>query len=191
MKKHSPSAAPRGPRTKLRTFADYREDAFARRVVGILSLSRGGVGFVAPDGGGDDILVPEERVGAALPGDRVELALLPPERGSSRVTGRVVRVVERGARDVVCTLRRTGRHWTAVPLVPFGGRTFHVEDPGAAREDDRVVVRFSAWDNPQLNPDAVVTGVIGAAENPSLDTLAVEREFGLPGAFPDAVVEEA
>ena len=97
MKKHSPSAAPRGPRTKLRTFADYREDAFARRVVGILSLSRGGVGFVAPDGGGDDILVPEERVGAALPGDRVELALLPPERGSSRVTGRVVRVVERGA----------------------------------------------------------------------------------------------
>ena len=83
---------PRGPRTRTRTFADYRDDAFARRVVGVLSLSRGGTGFVAPDGGGEDVLVPEERVGAALPGDRVELALVPPERGSSRVTGRVVRV---------------------------------------------------------------------------------------------------
>ena len=47
MKKHSPSAAPRGPRTKLRTFADYREDAFARRVVGTLSLSRGGMIFAS------------------------------------------------------------------------------------------------------------------------------------------------
>ena len=181
----------RSAHTKTRTFADYRDDAFARRVVGVLSLSRGGTGFVSPDGGGEDVLVPEERVGEALPGDRVEIALLPPERGSGRITGRIVRVVERGARDVVCTLRRAGRHWAAVPLTPFGGRTFRVEDPGEARDGDRIVVRFSSWDDPRSDPDAVVTAVIGPAENPSLDTLAIERAWDLPGPFPAEVVEEA
>ena len=183
-------AAPRGPRTKRRTFADFR-DAAPRLVRGVLALSRGGTGFVSPEGGGADVLVPEGSVGPALPGDLVELALLPPERGASRPTGRVVRVVERGARDVVCTLRRAGRHGTAVPLVPFGGRTFHVEDPAAAREGDRVVVRFSSWDNPRFDPDAEIVAVVGPADNPSLDTVAVEREFGLPGPFPPEVDAEA
>ena len=47
-------------RKKIRTFADYRDrgDALARLVTGVLALSRGGVGFVSPDGGGDDVLVP-------------------------------------------------------------------------------------------------------------------------------------
>ena len=181
-------------RKKIRTFADYRDrgDALARLVTGVLSLSRGGVGFVSPDGGGDDVLIPEGRaLGGALPGDRVEIALVPPERGALRPTGRVVRIVERGARDVVCTLRRAGRAWTAVPLVPFGGRTFRVEDPGAAREDDRVVVRFSSWEDPRRDPVAAVVAVVGPADNPSLDTVAVEREYDLPGPFPPEVEAEA
>ena len=177
-------------RKKIRTFADYR-DSTPRLVRGVLSLSRGGTGFVAPEGGGADVVVPEGRALDALPGDLVEIAFLPPERGASRPTARVVRVVERGARDVVCTLRRAGRHWTAVPLVPFGGRTFHVADPAGAGEGDRVVVRFSSWDNPHFDPDAVVAAVIGPADNPSLDTLAIEREYGLPGPFPPDVDAEA
>ena len=54
-------------RKKIRTFADYRDrgDALARLVTGVLSLSRGGVGFVSPDGGGDDVLVPEGQIGRA------------------------------------------------------------------------------------------------------------------------------
>ncbi|MBQ6102358.1 MAG: RNB domain-containing ribonuclease, partial [Kiritimatiellae bacterium] len=81
--------------------------------------------------------------------------------------------------------------WTAVPLVPFGGRMFHVADPAGAGEGDRVVVRFSSWDNPHFDPDAVVAAVIGPADNPSLDTLAIEREYGLPGPFPPDVDAEA
>lgn len=182
------SSSRRAPRTA----ADYAgDDPFARRATGVLSIARSGVGFVAPSAGGDDIVVPADRIGAALPGDTVELRLSPPERGAARPVGAVVRVVERGERDFVCTLRRTGRHWTGVPLVPFGGRTFHVADPKGAGEGDRVVVRFSAWDNPAFNPDAAVVGVVGAAEDPSLDTVAVERAAGIPVEFPDEVLAEA
>jgi len=176
-----------------RTAADFAgEDPFSRRATGVLSIARSGVGFVTPSAGGEDIVVPADRVGAALPGDTVELRLQPPARGeAARPVGAVVRVVERGERDFVCTLRRTGRRWTGVPLVPFGGRTFHVADPKGAGEGDRVVVRFSAWDNPAFNPDAAVVGVVGAAEDPSLDTVAVERAAGIPVEFPDEVLDEA
>ncbi len=191
MKKQASPRRPFRGRGAVRTAADYSDDVFARRATGVLSLARSGVGFVTPAAGGEDVLVPSDRVGAALPGDTVEVRLSPPERGSSRLVGAVVRVVERGARDLVCTLRRTGRHWTGVPLVPIGGRTFHVDDPKGAKAGDRVVLRFVSWDNPAFNPEAEVVGVIGAAEDPSLDTVAVERAAGLPGPFPDEVLDEA
>ena len=63
-------------RKKIRTFADYRDSA-PRLVRGVLSLSRGGTGFVAPEGGGADVVVPEGRALDALPGDLVEIAPLP------------------------------------------------------------------------------------------------------------------
>ena len=178
-------------RRPVRTPSSFRDDTPERFVRGVMSLSRGGTGFLAPEGGGDEFVVPERLVGGALPGDVVEAALLPPERGESRPAARVVRVVERGARDVVCTLRRTGRFWTAVPLVPFGDRTFNVADPKGAADGDRVVVRFSSWDNPSFNPDADLVSVIGPAQNPSLDTLAVERAWSLRTEFPPEVLEEA
>ena len=178
-------------RTPLRTAAGYSDDSFALRATGVLSVARSGAGFVSPERGGEDIVVPADRVGAALPGDRVEVRLRPPERGATRPVGAIVRVVERAARDIVCTLHRSGRRWTGVPLVPIGGRTFHVADPKDAKDGDRVVLRFLSWDNPAFNPEAEVTGVIGPADEPSLDTVAVERAWGLPGAFPDDVLDEA
>ena len=178
-------------RTPLRTAAGYSDDSFALRATGVLSIARSGAGFVSPARGGEDIVVPADRVGAALPGDLVEVRLRPPERGATRPTGSIVRVVERATRDVVCTLHRSGRHWTGVPLVPIGGRTFHVADPKGAADGDRVVLRFLSWDNPAFNPEAEVSGVIGPADEPSLDTVAVERAWGLPGAFPDDVLDEA
>lgn len=178
-------------RRPIRTPSSFRDDTPQRLVRGVLSLSRGGTGFLAPEGGGEDLVVPERHVGDALPGDVVEAAMLPPERGESRPAARVLRVLKRGARDVVCTLRRTGRVWTAVPLVPFGGRTFNVRDRRGAEEGDRVVVRFSAWDNPALNPDAELVAVIGPAADPSLDTRAVERAWDLRTEFPPEALREA
>lgn len=178
-------------RRPIRTPASFRDDTPQRLIRGVLSVSRGGTGFLAPEGGGEDVVVPERHVGDALPGDVVEAALLPPEPGEPRLAARIVRVVSRGARDVVCTLRRTGRVWTAVPLVPFGGRTFNIADRRGAGEGDRVVVRFCAWDNPTLNPDADLVAVIGPEADPSLDTKAVERAWDLRTEFPPDALREA
>ena len=154
-------------RRKRRTAADYSGEALGRPpVTGVLSLARSGAGFVSPETGGRDVFVPASAVGPALPGDLVEVRFAEGDEGAARVA----RVVRRGARDVVCTLRRVGRHVTAVPMTPFGGRTFHIADPGCARDGDRVVVRFSSWTNPVFNPEGEIVAVIGPENTPSLDT---------------------
>lgn len=181
----------RGPHTKRRTIADFKSSPFSSRLVGTLSLARSGVGFVTPDEGGPDVLVPEENIGTSLPGDSVEIQIIPPKYPGGRPTGRILRVLSREPQAIVCTLHREGKHWTAYPLLPFGNRTFNIPRPGSAKEDDRVIVRFSAWDNPYLNPDAEIVGVIGAADNPSLDTLAIEKAYHLPNEFPEEVLREA
>lgn len=178
-------------RKKVRTFRDYHDDSFAARVTGTLSVARSGVGFVSPDGGSQDIFIASRDVGAALPGDRVEVRLLPPEPGSRRLSGAIVRVVERGERDVVCTLRLRRGSFFAVPVVPFGGRVFRIEHPKKAKDGDRVVVRLRFRDDPSSLPEGRIAAVIGPESEPSLDTLAIEREYGISAVFPEDVRREA
>lgn len=178
-------------RRPLRTPASFTDDTPQKLVRGVISLSRSGTGFIAPEGGGREIVVPAAMVGNALPGDTVLAALLPPQRGEARLAAAVSKVVSRGARDIVCTLRRAGRRWKAIPLVPAGDRVFSVAAVRGAAEGDRVIVRFAAWDDPRLDPEGEIAGVLGPADDPSLDTLAVERSWDLAREFGPQAVEEA
>lgn len=179
-----------GNRRKRRP-EDTGPSALEEKVSGVISIARSGTGFVTPDGGGDDVLVPEEEVGQAFHGDRVSIRMMPPRRGDTRPAGKVVEVLERSAKDVVCTLRRTGTYLAAVPILPNYKHTFNIQDAKGAHENDRVVVRFTSWSNPILNPDAEIVAVIGPADNPSLDTEAIIKMHDLPGDFPPAVIREA
>ncbi|MCL1909936.1 MAG: VacB/RNase II family 3'-5' exoribonuclease [Kiritimatiellaeota bacterium] len=176
---------------------------FTLNFTGVLSVSRGGTGFVNTGDGNPDIMIPAEHIGQALNGDTVEVALDKPApktngkpksliiRDDTRRSGRITRIVERSAADIVCTLRHIGKYVTAVPMLPNHKHTFNIEDPKNARENDRVIVRMTAWPNPYFNPEGEIVSVIGPADNPGLDTLAIIAAWNLPGEFPNAVVAEA
>lgn len=157
---------------------------------GILSVARSGTGFVSPANGGPDVLIPQRFVGNALTGDRVTVRLQPAERGG-RPAGEIVGIVERSQRDIVGTLRNRGRHLVVVPLNPGIQTLFRVTDPKDAKLGDRVVMRFAAWDREDPAPEGEIVDVIGPADNPSLDTEAIIREYNLPRDFPQEVLEEA
>ena len=170
---------------------------------GILSTTRSGTGFVNTGDGLPDIMIPAEHIGQALHGDRVEVVpdkSAPKTRGKpksliirhdERRSGRIIRVLERSAADIVCTLRHNGKYHTAVPMLPNRKFTFNIEDPKNARENDRVIVRMTAWPNPYFNPEGEIVSVIGPADKPSLDTLSIIAAHELPGDFPPAVITEA
>ena len=89
------------------------------------------------------------------------------------------------------TLRNHGRHLYVVPLSQTGGTAFRVDDPKGAKLGDRVVLRFSSWEAGDEAPEGEIVDVIGPADNPSLDTEAIIRHYGLPGEFPADALAEA
>ncbi len=160
-------------------------------VPGVLHVLRSGHGIVTgPD---KTVFIPKDEQGTALPGDRV-LTRLDGTGKTDRPgmkNGAVIRILERARHDIVGTLRSTGRFYYVVPVDPAYGRDMYVPDPGPARVDDRVVCRFVNWENKHVNPEGVVVESIGPADDPSTDTLAIIKHYGLPERFPEEVLHEA
>jgi ribonuclease R len=158
---------------------------------GVLHMLRSGNSFVSVESIPNDVFVAREYSLNAMPGDKVRIQVPPDEAQSEKPEGRVVEVVERIKRDVVATLKKQGKAWFAIPLNPSYQNTFVVTDTLNAADGDRVVVRIDEWDNPKVSPEAAVIDVIGPAEDASLDTLAIIRQFDFPETFPPEVIEEA
>lgn len=164
-------------------------------LVGPISITRGGTGFVAREGGAetkqDDIMIPTSQLGTALDGDRVMVRMT--GRSGERETGAVVKVLERTGRNIVGVFHR-GRHFAYVhPDNPRIHRdiyipSVHSED---ARDGEKVVCQLAEWSDPSLNPEGVVTERIGFPGQPGVDMLTVIKSFDLPEAFPDDVLDEA
>ncbi len=153
-----------------------------------LRMVRNGAGNVNERESGKTIWIESENLGTALPGDIVTVRLY---RQGGEAKGKVIKIVERSARDIVGTLMTTGKFWYVVPLNPVYRKDFYVPSANDAKPGDRVVVRFTGWENRYVAPEGEIVDVIGPADNPSLDTMVVMRQFDLPEAFPDAVIAES
>lgn len=158
-------------------------------VTGRLTLVRSGAGFVANKTAGETVWIKSEDMGVALPGDTITVRLY--HGDDDEVRGKVIRIVERSARDIVGTLFTTGRFLYVVPLDPVYRQDFAVPDTHGAKEGDRVVVRFTNWPNRHVAPEGEIVDIIGPADQPSLDTTVICRQYDLPGDFPEAVLREA
>ncbi len=173
----------------------------AQDILGVFQRAAGGFGFVKRRGavrGGPpqpDIYIPANRTSDAASGDlvRVRLGKAEPAAGGEKQRGEIVEVVERETHQFVGTYKPRGD----VPLVQVDGKVFAqaipVGDPGAknVRPDDKVVIEMVRFPSHTHDGEAVVVEVLGPRGTPGVDTLSVIREFGLPDAFPEDVLENA
>ena len=170
-------------------------------ITGTLTMIRSGDAFLIPDDGEEDIFIARRDLGTALPGDRVAARLWSditatrrppghrgkrperrPARKDDRPSAKVVNILERGQRDVVGTLKTTGKFFYVVPIDPSYQRDFYVPDRRGASVNDRVVVRFTEWENRHVSPEAEIVDVIGPADKPSVDTMSIVRHHGFVGS---------
>jgi len=187
---------------------------------GKIKINPRGFGFVIPDTPTreGDLFIPAGQTGDAISGDRVRCRVVRKTSGGSdrrgggvrsggggggrgrgaggsgsRPVGRVLEVIERASRNFAGTLARAGRQW----LVQPDGRRFRdpilVRDPHAkgAKEGDKVVVEVISFPTELKAAEGVITEVLGEAGRPDVETEGVIAAFGLPGPFPEQVVEEA
>lgn len=163
-------------------------------VSGRIDVRRSGDGFIDSAAATQPtVRVHREDMATALPGDQVLVRLDParPHEGGGLRSGKVVRVLQRAKRMIVGTLKSTGSFLSVVPLDAAYQKDFYVPDVAGAEVGDRVVVQFTAWNDQHVNPEGEIIEVLGPADNPSLDTLAVIRHHNLQEVLPAEVVREA
>ncbi|MEO0530290.1 MAG: ribonuclease R [Planctomycetota bacterium] len=168
-------------------------------VVGTLRRISSGDAFVRPEGTPAsaerdlDIFVSAGQSGDAASGDIVRLAVSSRSGPRGKPNGRVVDIVERATNVFVGTYDELN----GSAVVEIDGKVFgepiYVGDPGAkgAKVGDKVVIEMVRFPSQVRDGEGVITKVLGDSGAPGVDTLAVKYEFGLPGDFPDEVLEDS
>ncbi|MEX2173712.1 MAG: ribonuclease R [Pirellulaceae bacterium] len=182
----------------------HREPAQASKniLTGTFRRTAAGFGFVRPQGAtrGDksgDIYIPARATLDAADRDVVRVRLSKNQargrKGELRQAGEIVEIVERDTHQFVGVYKE--RQDTS--FVDVDGKVFAqaipVGDPGAkgAAENDKVVIEMVRFPTHQHPGEAVIVEVLGAKGAPGVDTLSIIREYGLPEAFPDDVLEDS
>ncbi|MDZ4724469.1 MAG: ribonuclease R [candidate division Zixibacteria bacterium] len=160
-------------------------------MVGKLSLSRNGTGFLMREGVEEDILIPPTMLFTALDGDKVMVRL----RGfvGERQSGEIIKVVERTPRNIVGLFKQVRLFNYIVPDNPKLHRDIYIHESETlgAKDGQKVVAVLTAWDDPYLNPEGKIVEILGLPNAPGVDMLTVIKSFGLPEQFPADVIAEA
>ncbi len=182
-----------------RSSSPPRPSGSASVVVGRFRRSRQGYGFVHPldTPPGDraaDIRVPAAASLDAANGDTVRVRLSKSRNiGRPGLAGEVIEVLQRQTTRFVGTaFESAGQCWVQVDGTQFP-RAVWVGDPGAksAHAGNKVVVELIRFPSLVRDGEGVIVEVLGAAGEAGVDTRVVIAEFGLPGDFPDVVLEDA
>lgn len=163
-------------------------------LAGTISFTRKDAAFVRNPESGTTVFVPARSTQTALPGDEVLVRINRGARQDEKrrlAEGEVIRILERRRRQVLGILRQARRHYYIEPQHAMIPRPILVSSPAGANPGDRVLVTLLEWDDPLLNPEGEISEIIGPADDPSLDTLAVLRAFDLNPVFPPEIIAEA
>ena len=166
-------------------------------VVGRLSMTAKGFGFIIPDiketDEDTDVFVPGVHLATAMHGDRVIARVTPPEEEGRSREGEIIRVIERANERIVGTFDSRKTFGFVSPdntklnsdiFVPK--KAFH-----GAKTGSKVVVEITKWPEARHNAEGKVVEVLGQKGDPGVDVLAVMRQYELAEAFPEEVQDIA
>ncbi len=153
-------------------------------VVGRISLTRRGDGFVQPDEGGADLFVGSSLLESAMDGDKVVVRIERRPRGRAP-EGRVIKVLERAHDSIVGTYQHGGGFAMVVPVQEKLGRDVLVPtgSENGASDGDVVVVRITQFASGHTNATGEVVRVLGRPDDPGVDVLSIVFAHGLPLEF--------
>ena len=161
-------------------------------VNGIFGSHLRGFGFVTVEGMDQDVFIPEEKTGAALHGDRVQIVITSDGKNGRRPEGAVVRILDHANSQVVGYYQKNKTFGFVVPdnqkltkdiFIPQGC------DQGAVT-GHKVVAKITDFGSQGKKPEGRIVEILGHVNDPGTDILSLVRAYGLPEAFPQEVMEE-
>jgi ribonuclease R len=176
-----------------------RQTTAAGGIVGVFRRSARGHGFVRPldTPAGDksqDIHIAATATLDAARGDTVRVRLSKThDVRRPGPAGEIVEIVKRRTtRFVGSYFEAANLGWVQIDGTGFG-RPVAVGDPGAkgVQPHDKVVVEMVRFPTHLRDGEGVIVEVLGKAGAAGVDTLTIIHEFALPGAFPEAALDDA
>ena len=163
------------------------------RATGVLHVNPQGYGFVEPPDDDESFFVRETKMGTALDGDLVRVAVGARPTHHQHRECEIVEVVERRRTQVVGTFQHKG-HFAFVE--PDDQRILQdvfvpKEHFGGAKNGQKVAVSIENFESRKASPEGRILRVIGDADDPDVRVLALALSMDVKADFPAAVAEEA
>lgn len=152
-----------------------------------------GFGFLEIPEEEEDIFIPEESVGTALHGDTVQIIVKKDGKDGKRCEGEVVKVLERGTREVVGTYQQCdGFGFVVTDNQRFLKDVFIPAGKSLTAEDgDKVLAEIKDHGNKRRSPEGKIIEILGKPGECGVDVLCVAKSYELPMEFPEKVAKQA
>ena len=171
---------------------------------GKISIRAEGYGFVlSPDARGEDLFVPRRELGGALDGDIVLARQAErkasgrgrrgPRRGDERISGTVVKILERARDRIVGEYDAEEGRSVVHPYDPKMATEVRIPKEAAAGAVDAeiVVAKFTSYPDDRRIARGEIVERLGFLGEPGVDIEIVIRMHDLPSRFPQEVEAEA
>ena len=152
-----------------------------------------GFGFLEIPEAEGDIFIPEESIGTALHGDTVQIVVKKDGKDGKRCEGEVVKVLERGTKEVVGTYQQCdGFGFVVTDNQRFLKDVFIPAGKSLEAEDgDKVLAEIKDHGNKRRSPEGKIIEILGKPGECGVDVLCVAKSYELPMEFPEKVVKQA
>lgn len=142
--------------------------------------------------GMDDIFIPPNETNNAMHGDTV-LVRVSVESSGQRQEGSIIRILERGIKQIVGTYTESKHFGFVIPDdKKFTSDIFIPKSASkGAVEGHKVVVKLTTYPEGRKSAEGEIIEILGHKNDPGVDILSVIHKHGLPLAFAEEVLEQA
>lgn len=169
-----------------------------KKLEGVFQATAKGFGFVSVEGEDEDIYIPENKTNGAMHMDKVEVFVNPVTSGRRR-EGEVLRVVERGMKQVVGTFQESASFGFVVADNPKWNRDIFIPKERSlhAVSGHKVVVEITDYgvhggdgSRRDRHPEGRIIEILGHVNDPGTDILSIIRAYDLPVEFSEKIMHQ-
>lgn len=177
-------------------FGKYGVPARMNLVVGRLSATNKGFGFVIPESPTEeegDVFIPPDAMMTAMNNDRVVARIHRPSGHGRTREGEIIRIVTRANTHVVGVFECSRHFGFVIPDDPRLGNDIFIpkDEFNGAKVGSKVVAEITKWPERKKSAEGKIVEVLGQKGDPGIEILSIIKRHDLPTEFPAEVEQEA